>query len=208
MAARGRPGSSRGLRALRIILWIACLLPLARLVWLAATNGLGANPIEFISRSTGTWTLVILLATLCVTPLRQLTGWTELVRVRRLLGLFAFFYVGLHFINWIVVDQFFDWPAMFKDIVKRPFITVGFAGFLLLLPLALTSTDAMRRRLKRNWARLHSLVYVVPVLGVLHYWWLVKKGVQTPLPYTAAVAVLLGWRVLVWRRRRGAATGQ
>jgi len=199
-SASVRPGGSRGLRALRIVLWIACLLPLARLVWLAATNGLGANPIEFISRSTGTWTLVILLATLCVTPLRQITGWTELVRVRRLLGLFAFFYVGLHFINWIVVDQFFDWPAMLKDVVKRPFLTVGFAGFLLMLPLALTSTDAARRRLKRNWARLHTLVYVVPVLGVLHYWWLVKKGVQTPFPYTVAVVVLLGWRVLAWLR--------
>ncbi|MBU3694108.1 MAG: sulfoxide reductase heme-binding subunit YedZ [Rhodocyclaceae bacterium] len=190
------------MQALRIALWIACLLPLARLVWLGFNNGLGANPIEFISRSTGTWTLVLLLATLCVTPLRQLNSWTELVRVRRLLGLFAFFYASLHFLNWIAVDQFFDWPAMLKDIVKRPFVTVGFAGFVLLLPLALTSTDAARRRLKRNWARLHTLVYVVPVLGVLHYWWLVKKGVQTPLPYTVAVAVLLGWRVLAWLRAR------
>ena len=136
-----------------------------------------------------------------MTPLRQLTGWTELVRVRRLLGLFAFFYACVHFSIWIGVDQFFDWPAMLKDILKRPFITVGFAGLLLLVPLAVTSTDAMRRRLKRNWARLHMLVYAVPVLGVLHYWWLVKKGVQTPFPYTVAVAVLLGWRLLVWIRR-------
>ena len=202
--ASGRPGASRGLQALRIALWVACLLPLARLFWLGLDNGLGANPIEFISRSTGTWTLVLLLATLCVTPLRQLTGWAELIRVRRMLGLFAFFYVCLHFANWIVVDQFFDWPAMLKDIAKRPFITVGFAGFLLLLPLALTSTDAARRRLKRNWARLHTLVYAVPVLGVLHYWWLVKKGVQTPLTYTVAVALLLGWRVVVWLKARRA----
>ena len=189
------------LARLRVAIWIACLLPLARLVWLGTTGGLGANPIEFVTRSTGTWTLVILLATLCVTPLRQLTGWTELVRVRRLLGLFAFFYACVHFSIWIGVDQFFDWPAMLKDILKRPFITVGFAGLLLLVPLAVTSTDAMRRRLKRNWARLHMLVYAVPVLGVLHYWWLVKKGVQTPFPYTVAVAVLLGWRLLVWIRR-------
>ncbi len=189
------------LARLRAAIWIACLLPLARLVWLGTTGGLGANPIEFVTRSTGTWTLVILLATLCVTPLRQLTGWTELVRVRRLLGLFAFFYACVHFSIWIGVDQFFDWPAMLKDILKRPFITVGFAGLLLLVPLAVTSTDAMRRRLKRNWARLHMLVYAVPVLGVLHYWWLVKKGVQTPFPYTVAVAVLLGWRLLVWIRR-------
>jgi sulfoxide reductase heme-binding subunit YedZ len=189
------------LARLRVAIWIACLLPLARLVWLGTTGGLGANPIEFVTRSTGTWTLVILLATLCVTPLRQVTGWTELVRVRRLLGLFAFFYACVHFSIWLGVDQFFDWPAMLKDILKRPFITVGFAGLLLLVPLAITSTDAMRRRLKRNWARLHLLVYAVPILGVLHYWWLVKKGVQTPLPYTVAVVVLLGWRLLVWMRR-------
>lgn len=195
---------SPALQRLRVALWVACLLPLARLLWLAATDGLGANPIEFLSRSTGTWTLVLLLATLCVTPLRRLTGWTELLRVRRLLGLFAFFYSCLHFANWIAVDQFFDWPAMLKDIAKRPFLTVGFAGFVLLLPLALTSNDAARRRLKRNWGRLHTLVYAIPVLGLLHYWWLVKKGVQTPLPYTVAVVALLGWRVLSWfadRRR-------
>jgi len=200
-------GSVR-LKWLRVAIWIACLVPLARLVWLGATNGLGANPIEFVTRSTGTWTLVILLATLCVTPLRQMTGWTELVRVRRLLGLFAFFYACLHFSIWIGIDQFFDWPAMLNDIVKRPFITVGFVALVLLLPLALTSTDAMRRRLKRNWARLHMLVYAVPVLGVLHYWWLVKKGVQTPLPYSVAVGILLGWRLVVWMRRRGAAACQ
>jgi len=202
-AAGGQGSDSLALRRLRVAIWVACLLPLARLVWLGLNDGLGANPIEFISRSTGTWTLVILLATLCVTPLRQITGWTEWVRVRRLLGLFTFFYVCLHFVNWIVVDQFFDWSAMLKDIAKRPFVTVGFAGFLLLLPLALTSTDAMRRRLKRNWGRLHKVVYAVPVLGVLHYWWLVKKGVQTPLPYTVAVVVLLGWRVAAWLRQRG-----
>lgn len=206
-AASARPvgagGVSPALQRLRVAIWIACLLPLARLVWLGLNDGLGANPIEFITRSTGTWTLVILLATLCVTPLRQLTGWTGIVRVRRLLGLFAFFYASLHFSIWLGIDQFFDWPAMLKDIAKRPFITVGFVGLLLLVPLALTSTDAMRRRLKRNWGRLHTLVYAVPVLGVLHYWWLVKKGVQTPLPYTAAVVVLLGWRVATWLRQRG-----
>ena len=201
-ASTAATAGSAALGRLRIVLWVACLLPLARLVWLGSTDGLGANPIEFITRSTGTWTLVILLTTLCVTPLRQLTGWTELVRVRRLLGLFAFFYACLHFSIWLGVDQFFDWPAMLKDIVKRPFITVGFVALLLLAPLAITSTDAMRRQLKRNWARLHRLVYVVPVLGVLHYWWLVKSGVQTPMPYTIAVVVLLAWRLLAWIRQR------
>lgn len=201
-SARRVPAVSVALQRLRLAIWIVCLLPLARLIWLGLNNGLGANPIEFISRSTGTWTLVFLLTTLCVTPARQLTGWTELTRVRRLLGLFTFFYVCLHFANWIVIDQFFDWPAMLQDIAKRPFITVGFAAFLLLLPLALTSTDAARRHLKRNWGRLHMLVYAVPVLGVLHYWWLVKKGVQTPLPYTAAVLLLLGWRAAAWWRGR------
>ena len=188
--------------ALRGVVWALCLFPLARLVWLAAFGGLGANPIEFVSRYTGTWTLVALVLTLSITPLRQLTGWVELIRLRRLVGLFAFFYASLHFLNWIAVDQFFDWPAMLKDIAKRPFITVGFAAFVLLIPLAMTSTDAARRRLKRNWSRLHTLVYAVPVLGVLHYWWLVKQGVQTPLPLTVAVAIVLGWRLLMWTRTR------
>ena len=177
------------------LLFLVCLLPLLRLVGLAMTNGLGANPIEFITRSTGTWTLVGLLLTLSLTPLRRLTGWSELIRYRRMLGLFAFFYACLHFITYIWLDQFFDPASIARDIVKRPFITVGFAAFVMLLPLALTSTRGMIRRLGRNWKRLHRLIYLIALLGVLHYLWLVKKDVTQPLIYAAVLLILLALRL-------------
>ena len=176
-------------------LFLICLLPLARLVYLAFSGGLGANPIEFITRSTGTWTLVGLMITLTVTPLRRLTGRNELIRYRRMLGLFAFFYASLHFTTYIWLDQFFDPAAILKDIYKRPFITIGFAAFLLLLPLALTSTNAMMRRLGRRWQQLHRLVYVIGSLGVLHYWWLVKKDLTQPLIYGLVLVTLLSLRL-------------
>jgi len=182
--------------------WALCLLPLLWLVWLTFAGGLGANPIEFVTHSTGTWALIGLLLTLSVTPLRQLTGWNAILPLRRTLGLVTFLYVCVHLLLWVVVDQFFDWPAMLADIVKRPYITAGFTGFLLLLPLAVTSTDAMRRRLGRRWARLHRLVYLLPPLVLLHYWWAVKKGVTEPWPYTLAAALLLGWRAVTWWRAR------
>ncbi len=174
-------------------LWVfgLCLVPLARLVVLGVSGGLGANPIEFITRSTGTWTLVGLLATLAVTPLRRLTGRTDLIRYRRMLGLFSFFYASLHFITYFWLDQFFDPAAILRDIVKRPFITVGFTAFVLLIPLAATSTQAMMRRLGRRWQVLHRLVYAIAVLGVLHYLWLVKKDMTEPLIYGGVLAVLL-----------------
>lgn len=188
-------------------LFLLCLLPLARLLALGASGGLGANPIEFITRSTGTWTLVGLLLTLAVTPLRRLTGWSRLVRYRRMLGLFAFFYASLHFVTYLWLDQFFDPAAIVRDIVKRPFITVGFAAFVLLIPLAATSTKAMMRRLGRNWQRLHRLVYPIALLGVLHYLWLVKKDLTEPLIYGAVLAVLLAARLprLTLPGRRAAA---
>ena len=176
-------------------LFLICLLPLARLVYLAFSGGLGANPIEFITRSTGTWTLVGLMITLTVTPLRRLTGRNELIRYRRMLGLFAFFYASLHFTTYIWLDQFFDPAAILKDIYKRPFITIGFAAFLLLLPLALTSTNAMMRRLGRRWQQLHRLIYVIGSLGVLHYWWLVKKDLTQPLIYGLVLVTLLSLRL-------------
>jgi sulfoxide reductase heme-binding subunit YedZ len=191
-------------------LFVVCLIPLARLVGLGFTGGLGANPIEFITRSTGTWALVGLMLTLAVTPLRRLSGWNQLVRYRRMLGVFSFFYAALHFVTYVWLDQFFDVSAILRDIVKRPFITLGFAAFLLLIPLAVTSTDAMLRRLKRNWGRLHKLVYPIAVLGVLHFVWLVKRDLSEPLVYAAVLAILLGLRV-PWvvartpRWRRGAA---
>jgi sulfoxide reductase heme-binding subunit YedZ len=174
-------------------LWVfgLCLVPLARLVVLGVSGGLGANPIEFITRSTGTWTLVGLLLTLSITPLRRLSGRADLIRYRRMLGLFSFFYVCLHFVTYIWLDQFFDPSAIARDIVKRPFITVGFAAFVLLIPLAATSTKAMMRRLGRRWQQLHRLVYAIAVLGVIHYLWLVKKDMTEPLIYGGVLAILL-----------------
>lgn len=174
-------------------LWVfcICLLPLLRLIVLGVSGGLGANPIEFITRSTGTWTLVGLMVTLSVTPLRRLTGRTDLVRYRRMLGLFAFFYACLHFGTYIWLDQFFDPAAIAKDIVKRPFVTVGFTAFVLLIPLAATSNHAMMRHLGRRWQLLHRLVYLIAALGVVHYLWLVKKDLTSPLIYGAVLALLL-----------------
>ncbi len=182
-------------RAFKIGLFILCLFPLARLVGLGATAGLGANPIEFITRSTGTWTLVGLLLTLSITPLRRVTGWTALIRHRRTLGLFAFFYASLHFVTYIWLDQFFDPSSVARDIVKRPFITLGFAAFVLLIPLALTSTQAMMRRLGRRWQQLHRLVYGIAILAVLHYLWLVKLDLTQPLIYGGVLALLLMMRL-------------
>ena len=191
----------------KVALFFVCLIPLARLIWLAYTDGLGANPIEFITRSTGTWTLVLLLVTLSITPLRRLTGYNALIKVRRMLGLFAFFYVCLHFTTYIWLDQFFEWASIVKDIKKRPFITVGFASFVLLIPLALTSTNAMMRRLGRRWQQLHRLVYLIGIGGVVHYWWLVKKDITQPALYALVLAILLGYRLIKWlqTRKRAAA---
>jgi len=177
--------------------WIfgLCLLPLLRLIVLGVGGGLGANPIEFITRSTGTWTLVGLLVTLSVTPLRRLTGHVDLVRYRRMLGLFTFFYASLHFVTYIWLDQFFDPAAIARDIVKRPFITVGFTAFVLLIPLASTSTQAMMRRLGRRWQLLHRLIYPIAVLGIIHYLWLVKKDLTDPLMYGGILVLLLAGRL-------------
>lgn len=182
-------------RAFKIGLFVLCLFPLARLVALGATGGLGANPIEFITRSTGTWTLVGLLLTLSVTPLRRLTGWSALLRHRRTLGLFAFFYASLHFITYIWLDQFFDLASVARDIAKRPFITLGFAAFVLLIPLALTSTQRMMKKMGRRWQQLHRLVYGIALLGVLHYLWLVKRDLTQPLLYGGILLVLLAARL-------------
>jgi sulfoxide reductase heme-binding subunit YedZ len=183
-------------------LFLMCLTPLARLGWLAVHGGLGANPIEFTIRSLGTWTLVLLLATLSVTPLRRLTGWNGLIKVRRMLGLFAFFYVCLHFLSYVGLDQFFDLGMILADIAKRPYVTIGFTCLVLLIPLAVTSTNAMQRRLGgRRWQRLHRLVYVIALGGVVHYLWLVKKDMGQPLLYAALLATLMLARVFVWRQR-------
>lgn len=189
--------SAAGLSRLKAVLFVACLLPLVRTLAVVSA-GLEVNPIEFITRSTGTWTLVALLATLALTPLRRLSGWAWPLRVRRMLGLYAFFYGCLHLSTYLWLDQFFDWGAIIHDIMKRPFVTVGMVAFLLMTPLALTSTDGWMRRLGRRWGRLHRLVYPLALLAVVHYWWLVKADVSQPLYYAAVLAALLGWRVW-WR---------
>lgn len=190
----------KSLASFKAALFALCLMPLARLVFFAFTDRLGANPIEFVLRSLGTWTLTLLLVTLSVTPLRRLTGWNSLMRVRRMLGLFAFFYACLHFLTYAGVDQSFDLPAILADVVKHPYITIGFACFVLLIPLAVTSTNAMQRRLGgKRWQQLHRLVYFIAVGGVVHYLWLVKKDLTLPLLYGLVLCVLLGLR-LWWRR--------
>ena len=187
---------------IKAAVFAACLIPLALLTWRAVSGGLGANPIEYITHSTGWWTLTFLLITLLVTPLRRLTGLNWLLRLRRMLGLFAFFHVCLHFTTYIWLDQFFDWMSIVKDIAKRPFITVGFSAFVLLIPLAATSTNGMVKRLgARRWQLLHRLVYAIAMLGVVHYWWLVKKDITEPVIFAVLLAILLGAR-LVWRARK------
>ncbi len=185
-----RQPSARQLFAGKLAVFIACLAPFAWLAWRAMTDALGANPVEAVTRSTGWWTLTLLCVTLAVTPLRRATGAHWLVRLRRMLGLYAFFYACLHFTTYIWLDVWFDLAAVAKDIVKRPFITVGFSAFVLLVPLAATSTNAMQRRLGRNWRRLHRLVYVIAVLGVLHFWWLVKRDITEPALFGLVVAAL------------------
>jgi len=194
-------------RQARIVLktgvWLVCLAPLAVLVARFALDRLGTNPIELVTHTLGDWTLRILLASLAATPLRILTGWAWPITLRRLLGLFAFAYAVLHFLVWMVLDFYFDWPQMAADIVKRPYITVGMTALLLLLPLAVTSTAGMVKRLgARAWRRLHRLVHVAAVCGVLHYVWLVKVGRQTPLIYAAVLALLLAIRIVDAVRRR------
>ena len=181
------------------VVFLAGLMPLVRLALKAYHNALGANPIEVITHSTGDWTLIFLLLTLAVTPIRQLSGLTWLVRFRRMLGLFAFFYVTLHFLTYIWLDKFFDLHEMIADIAKRKFITVGFAGFLLLIPLAITSTAGWIRRLGgKRWQALHRSIYAAAIAGVIHYYWLVKADTRKPLEYAGILAALLAYRLIVW----------
>jgi methionine sulfoxide reductase heme-binding subunit len=177
------------------------LLPLARLVVLIATNDLGANPVEFVIRSLGTWTLVLLCVTLAVSPLRQLTGWAWLVRLRRMFGLTCFAYATLHMLAFVGLDQSFDLAAVWTEVVKRPYITAGMAAFLLLVPLAVTSTNGMVRRLGgRTWQQLHRVVYLIALLAILHYWWhkAGKNDFSEVTIYAVVIGVLLGFRAWRW----------
>lgn len=201
-----RNPSQRFVRLAKFLVFVLALLPLLRLVLAAVSfpEWLGVNPAEYITRSTGDWALRMLLITLAVTPLRKLTGWSWLLRLRRMLGLYAFFYALMHFLSYLAFDHVFDPGAIFSDILKRPFITVGFLSLLLLLPLALTSANAMVRRLgAKRWLALHRLVYLIAPLAVLHFWWMVKRDVTEPSIYAAVLGILLGIRVMWhWRERR------
>ena len=175
--------------------WLLALLPFVRLVYLGFNDDLGANPIEFVEHSTGTWALVALLVTLAMTPIRLLTGQVWQIQLRRMLGLFMFFYACLHIITYVWLDFAFIWEDITKDIIKHPRILVGFAAFVLTIPLAATSNSYMIKRLKTNWKKLHKTVYLIAILVVLHYLLLVKKDVTEPLYYAAALVLLLGIRV-------------
>lgn len=186
------------IRSLKLVLFIAALGPLMRLVWKAYSGLLGANPIEVITHSTGDWTLIFLCVTLSITPLRMMTRRYWLIRLRRMLGLFAFFYGCLHFLTYIWLDKFFDLHEMLKDVAKRPFITAGFTAFVLLIPLAVTSTAGSIRRLGgKRWQMLHRLIYVSAIAGVIHYVWLVKADLRKPLEYAVVVGLLLSYRLMI-----------
>jgi len=187
---------------LKAAAFAAALIPAAALAYRFYTQDLTANPGDYITDQTGTWALSLLVISLTITPLRRLTKWNELIRLRRMFGLFAFFYATLHMLTWVVLINFFDVKAMIVDVAKRPYITVGMATFLILLSLAVTSNRFSVRRLGRRWQKLHRLVYVAAIGGVVHFWWLVKADVTLPRRWAVAVALLLGFRVWwAWRAK-------
>ena len=188
-------------KRIKPVLFILLLTPLALLAYRFYTDGFGANPIEMINRYTGDWALRILLLTLAFSPLIRITHWHNVIQYRRMVGLFAFFYVCLHFSSYIVLDQFFDFGAIIDDVFKRPFITVGFSAFILLIPLAVTSTNKMVERLQYRWTQLHRIVYFIAMLAVLHFWWMVKVDTREPMIYAIILAVLLGLRLFFHIRR-------
>lgn len=188
--------SDKTFARLKAIVFLLAVSTLAKLIFYAYLDTLGANPIEKITRTTGYWTLFFLLITLAATPIRRLFKWLWVIRLRRMLGLFAFFYGCLHFLTYLILDQFFDWEAILKDLIKRPYITVGFMAFVLMLPLAITSSDSMIHRLGgKRWRLLHRLVYVTAIAGVVHYWWLVKKDLTEPIVFGVLLANLLSIRI-------------
>lgn len=196
--------SPRQITVLKVVVFIVCLVPLAQLGWGLWNDTLGANPVESLIRSLGRWALKFLLITLTITPLRKLTGFGWLLRFRRMFGLYAFFYAVVHWSVYLGLDQSFDWIAIAKDIIKRPFITMGMLTFTLLLPLAITSTNGMVQRMgAKNWQLLHRAVYAAGICAVLHFWWLVKLDTTWPKIYALMLALLLGARLLLrWRNKQ------
>ena len=198
--------SSKNLKIVKVIVHVLCLLPLVRLIYCFYTNDLTANPVEFITHSTGTWALAILLISLTITPLRKIKKLNWLISLRRMIGLYSFFYANLHFLTYIVFDLNFNFSGVAKDIAKRPFITIGFAAFVLLLPLAITSNKFSIRKLTgKRWNQLHRLVYPAAILGVVHFYWLVKSDVRQPVIYAVILSLLFGVRMIgkyLGRQRR------
>ena len=188
------------------LVFIVCLLPALRLLVDGLRSQLGANPIEMVTHETGDWIMIFLMITLAITPLRRITGLNALISFRRMLGLFAFFYGTLHFLTYIWLDKFFDLHEIVKDVYKRPFITAGFTGFVLMIPLAITSTKGWIRRLGKRWALLHRLIYVSAIAGVIHYIWLVKKDEAKPFFWAFILSILLLWRVGAWIAKRSKAS--
>lgn len=190
------------IKILKVVVFLAALVPLGLLVWKGFHDELGANPIEVITHATGDWTIRFLLITLSITPLRRITGWQGWIRFRRMTGLFAFFYGCLHLTTWVWLDKFFNLHDMADDLLKRRFIFVGMTGLLLILPLAITSTKGWIRRLGKKWQTLHRLIYFSAIAGVIHYVWLVKADETKPEEYAAILAVLLGIRGVIWWQKR------
>lgn len=189
-------------KKIKPVIFILLLVPLALLAYRFYSEGFGANPIETINRYTGDWALRILLITLAFSPLIRITRWNNIIQYRRMFGLFAFFYVCVHLTSYIVLDQFFDFSEIIDDVFKRPFITAGFSAFILLIPLAVTSTKKMVERLQYRWIQLHRLAYVIAILAVLHFWWMVKIDTREPMIYAIILAVLLGIRLLFYLKRK------
>jgi len=187
--------NQRGVQRVKITLFFVCLIPLLRLIWQGFNDDLSANPIEFIERNTGYWTLLILLVTLSFTPLRLLTKITWPIQLRRMFGLFMFFYAVLHITTYLFLDYSFDWLEIQKDIIKHPYVLVGLLAFILTIPLAVTSNNAMIKKMGKQWKALHKMVYLIAILGVIHFWWLVKKDVREPILFAVILAVLLLVRI-------------
>ena len=200
---KGATLNSTRVRQLKMLVFALCLVPTVVLIYGGFSGALGANPLETITHETGQWALRLLLITLAITPLREVLGWNRLIQFRRMLGLFSFFYLCLHLSTYVVFDHFFDLRGIVEDVLERPYITLGMCGFLLLLPLAVTSTNGWIRRLGRNWQRLHRLVYLAAIVAVAHFLWLVKADLREPLIYAAILAALLTFRLLPerWRKR-------
>ncbi len=189
-------------KKIKPVLFLLLLAPIAMLAYRFYSEGFGANPIETINRFTGDWALRILLLTLAISPLIRITRWNNIIQYRRMVGLFAFFYVCVHLTSYVVLDQFFDFGAIIDDVFKRPFITAGFSSFILLIPLAVTSTNKMVKRLQYRWIQLHRLIYLIAMLAVLHFWWMVKVDTREPMIYAIILAILLGFRLVYFIKRK------